>query len=105
MTLCVLISVYIQVSLEKVERFAFYERAKKAYAVVATGLVYFLCLHLSLGSARLSCIAKSALLCFKIKCRNGSVCKKERKRCSVLETILMIYLSVVVVFLFVFFIY
>ncbi|CAI5653992.1 fucose mutarotase isoform X2 [Oreochromis niloticus] len=26
-----------QVSLEKVERFAFYERAKKAYAVVATG--------------------------------------------------------------------
>lgn len=31
--------------------------------------------------------------------------KKERKRCSVLEIILMIYLSVVVVFLFVFFIY
>lgn len=35
--------VYVQSSLETVERFAFYERAKKAYAVVATGCVCVFC--------------------------------------------------------------
>lgn len=33
---------FSQSPIEKVERFAFYERAKKAYAVVATGCVYSL---------------------------------------------------------------
>lgn len=40
MHLCICISWYIselQVGIEEIERFAFYERAKTAYAVVATG--------------------------------------------------------------------
>ncbi len=30
---------YLQIRMEKVERFAFYERAKKAFAIVHTGWV------------------------------------------------------------------
>ncbi|XP_032410013.1 fucose mutarotase isoform X1 [Xiphophorus hellerii] len=37
-----------QSSLEKMERFNFYERAKKAYAVVATGCVFF-CFNLKVA--------------------------------------------------------
>jgi len=34
---CFLLLIYFQTSLERVERFEFYERAKKAFAIVHTG--------------------------------------------------------------------
>jgi len=35
-----LVELYLQITFEQVERFMFYERARKAFAVVHTGYVY-----------------------------------------------------------------
>ena len=53
LTFCIFFSP--QVNIEFVERFAFYERAKKAYAIVLTGYVTLLFLYKNHGFQNEAC--------------------------------------------------